>query len=67
MVERFVAVVYLIEHPFGFEMSPEFNTYGEAVDYIDKWSANSNFDYGIIEKRFRKGEAQPDSPSEDEA
>ena len=64
MIEKFVAIVYLHEHPFGFDVSPVFDTYREAIRYIDKWSVNSDFNYGVVEERFYKGEAQPTDPHE---
>lgn len=64
MIEKFVAIVYLNEHPLGFDISPEFGTYQEALMYINNWSVNSDFDYGTVEKRFRKGEAQPINPDD---
>lgn len=62
MIEKFVAVIYLDNHPMGFDMSPEFSTYLEALEYIETWSENPAFKYGMIEERIVKGEAQQTNP-----
>jgi hypothetical protein len=66
MTECFVGVVYfnLNGRPFDFEMSEELETYDEAVAFIEGCSTNEHFDYGIVEKRFKKGEAQQSSAQE---
>ena len=58
MIEKFVAIIYLNDHPLGFDVSPEFLTYMDALEYIEVWSENPSFKYGMIEERIMKGEAQ---------
>lgn len=57
MVERFVGIVFFQEGDrlYNFEISTGFETYGEAVSFIEGCSDNKDFDYGIVEKRFQKG------------
>ena len=57
MKEVYVGYVFF-KHEFTIEESTELDTYGEAVAFIEGCSDHPNFDYGTVEKRFRKGEAQ---------
>lgn len=60
LVERFVGVVmFMVEDELvDFEVSEPFETYGEAVGFIDGCKSSPEFAYGNVEKRFVKGEAQ---------
>lgn len=57
MREVFVGYVFF-KNEWTIEESEDLSTYEEAVAFIVGCSDHESFDYGIVEKRFKKREAQ---------
>lgn len=57
MIVKFVGVVFFKDQ-FHSEVSELLDGYYEAIDFIEGCHSNEAFDYGIVETRFVKGEAQ---------
>jgi len=57
MKEVYIGYVFYKDE-WTIEESTECDTYGEAVTFIESLSDHPKFDYGTVDKRFKKGEAQ---------